>query len=40
MNKSQWFKDAVVYQIYPKSFQDSNGNGMGDLGSMDSRMRP
>ena len=25
------FKDKVVYQIYPKSFNDSNGNGFGDL---------
>ena len=31
MNKSQWFKDAVVYQIYPKSFMDADGDGLGDL---------
>ena len=30
MNK-QWFKEAVVYQIYPKSFMDANGDGLGDL---------
>lgn len=27
----KWWKKAVVYQIYPKSFQDSNGDGIGDL---------
>ena len=29
--KKQWWKEAVVYQIYPRSFQDSTGNGEGDL---------
>lgn len=27
----KWWKEAVVYQIYPKSFKDSNGDGIGDL---------
>jgi len=27
----QWWKEGVVYQIYPRSFQDTTGNGMGDL---------
>lgn len=29
--KSKWWKSSVGYQIYPRSFQDSNGDGIGDL---------
>lgn len=29
--QTQWWKEAVVYQIYPRSFLDSNGDGIGDL---------
>ena len=28
---SHWSADSVIYQIYPRSFRDSNGDGMGDL---------
>ncbi|NYG07259.1 oligo-1,6-glucosidase [Phycicoccus badiiscoriae] len=31
MTDDQWFREAVVYQIYPRSFQDSNGDGIGDV---------
>jgi oligo-1,6-glucosidase len=31
MNERAWWKEAVVYQIYPRSFYDSDGDGMGDL---------
>jgi trehalose-6-phosphate hydrolase len=31
MEKQPWWKKAVVYQIYPKSFNDTTGNGVGDI---------
>lgn len=31
MENKHWWNNSVVYQIYPKSFQDSNGDGVGDL---------
>ena len=29
--KTRWYKNAVVYQIYPRSFNDSNEDGIGDI---------
>ena len=34
----KWWKEAVVYQIYPRSFMDSNGDGIGDLNGITSRL--
>lgn len=36
--KRAWWKEAVVYQIYPRSFMDSNGDGIGDLNGITSRL--
>ena len=36
--KRGWWKSAVFYQIYPKSFQDTNGDGIGDLQGVISRL--
>ena len=36
--EKKWWKESVVYQIYPKSFMDSNGDGIGDLNGIIDRL--
>jgi alpha-glucosidase len=35
---TQWWRDAAIYQVYPRSFQDTTGNGIGDLAGIRSRL--
>lgn len=37
-NPTPWWQNGVIYQIYPKSFQDSTGNGYGDLAGVTRRL--
>ncbi|AKN68930.1 alpha-glucosidase [Streptomyces sp. PBH53] len=37
-DRRDWWRDAVIYQVYPRSFADSNGDGMGDLEGVRSRL--
>jgi len=37
-SEQNWWKNAVIYEIYPRSFQDTNGDGIGDLNGITQRL--
>ena len=38
LSQPDWWRGGVLYQIYPRSYQDSNGDGIGDLNGITQRL--
>src|SRR5512142_695529 len=38
MDERLWYKDAIFYQVYPRAFKDTNGDGRGDLKGIEERL--
>jgi alpha-glucosidase len=38
MQETTWWQRGIIYEVYPRSFQDSNGDGVGDLGGILERL--
>ena len=37
-NGAAWWREAVIYQVYPRSYADANGDGVGDLAGVRARL--
>ncbi|KAL6251263.1 hypothetical protein RBB50_001471 [Rhinocladiella similis] len=38
LQEKKWWKESIIYQVYPRSYQDSNGDGIGDLNGVTTKL--